>query len=344
MSRLVRTARSFPGWGGNIRAGGKRAGSACGVRVTILKAVVIGCLPASASSSPTPASPVHPPNADILQLQVTLAARGFRVGPIDGLDGPRTRAALRAFQQSASLPQSLGSQASDPAPWHAAGPVLARYVVTTGDVDALGTVPSTWLGKSQATRLPHETLLEAMAERSSAHPKLLLQLNPRISWKQVSPGTELVLPRFRDPPIRPIARVSINLKTCTLVARDASGHIVLMAPCSIGRGTSSRPVGAFRVVSIVQDPSYTFDPARFPESSEARSLDRKLLLPPGPNNPVGVAWIGLNRHGIGIHGSPSPETVGRPESHGCFRLANWDASYLAKVSWPGLPVEVGDHD
>lgn len=327
-----------------MQAGGKQARWARGVRVTILQAVVIGCLPAFPSSSPTPASPAPLPSADILQLQVTLAARGFRVGPIDGLDGPRTRAALRAYQQSTNLPHSLGSAANDPVPSPPVEPALTQYVVTTGDVAALGTVPSTWLGKSQATRLPHETLLEAMAERSSAHPKLLLHLNPRISWKQVSPGTELVLPRFRDPPLRPVARISINLKTCTLLARDASGHIVLMAPCSIGRIASSRPVGSLRVASIVKNPSYTFDPARFPESSEARSLHRKLLLPPGPNNPVGVAWIGLNRPGIGIHGTPSPETVGRPESHGCFRLANWDAAYLAQVSWPGLPVEVGDRD
>lgn len=305
---------------------------------------MIACLPASLSALPPPASPVHSPSSDILKLQVALSGRGFRFGSIDGLDGPRTRAALRAYQQSANLTHSFGSTAIHPVPSPPVEPTLTPYVVTAGDVAALGTVPSTWRGKSRVPFLPHETLLEALAERSSAHPKLLLQLNPSISWRQVTPGTELVLPRFRDPPIRPAARISINLKTCTLLARDASGHIVLMAPCSIGRLASSRPVGSLRVASIVKNPSYTFDPARFPESSEARSLDRKLLLPPGPNNPVGVAWIGLNRPGMGIHGTPSPETVGRPESHGCFRLANWDVAYLALISRPGLPVEVGDCD
>jgi len=69
-------------------------------------------------------------------------------------------------------------------------------------------------------------------------------------------------------------------------------------------------------------------------------LGRKLTLPPGPNNPVGTAWIGLDRPGYGIHGTPRPEEVGRTESHGCFRLANWNAEHLARLVRSGIPVEV----
>ena len=69
-------------------------------------------------------------------------------------------------------------------------------------------------------------------------------------------------------------------------------------------------------------------------------MNQKLILQPGPNNPVGVAWIGLDKTGYGIHGTPVPEQVGRTESHGCFRLANWDAEYLVKLVWVGMPVLV----
>ena len=65
-----------------------------------------------------------------------------------------------------------------------------------------------------------------------------------------------------------------------------------------------------------------------------------LLIPPGPNNPVGVAWMGLDRPGYGIHGTPEPEHVGRTESHGCFRLANWDALTLVELVQVGMPVSV----
>ena len=101
-----------------------------------------------------------------------------------------------------------------------------------------------------------------------------------------------------------------------------------------------RPVGELRVAVIVQNPDYTFDPTIFPESSEARMIKRKLKIPAGPNNPVGTAWIGLDKPGYGIHGTPRPEDVGRTESHGCFRLANSNAEHLAKLVWIGLPVYV----
>jgi lipoprotein-anchoring transpeptidase ErfK/SrfK len=91
---------------------------------------------------------------------------------------------------------------------------------------------------------------------------------------------------------------------------------------------------------VVKNPNYTFNPAVFPESEEGRKLGRRLVLPPGPNNPVGVAWIGLSRAGYGIHGTPLPEMVGRTESHGCFRLANWNADYLRRMAWVGMPIWV----
>jgi lipoprotein-anchoring transpeptidase ErfK/SrfK len=63
-------------------------------------------------------------------------------------------------------------------------------------------------------------------------------------------------------------------------------------------------------------------------------------LPPGPNNLVGVLWSGLNRPGIGIHGTNNPETIGRAASHGCIRLANWDAARVKDLISPGNTVEI----
>ena len=99
-------------------------------------------------------------------------------------------------------------------------------------------------------------------------------------------------------------------------------------------------MGELSVVVIAPNPDYMFSPENFPESAEARELKTKLKLQPGPNNPVGTAWIGLNLPGYGIHGTPKPEDVGRTESHGCFRLANWNAEYLLRLVTVGLPVRV----
>jgi lipoprotein-anchoring transpeptidase ErfK/SrfK len=130
------------------------------------------------------------------------------------------------------------------------------------------------------------------------------------------------------------------LPQCVLEAFDAETNLLVHFPCSIGRLAAKRPAGELHVTTIILDPNYTFDPAVFPESPEAQAVGRKLILPPGPNNPVGVVWIGLDRPGYGIHGTPAPEQVGRTESHGCFRLANWNASYLAQLLWVGIAVSV----
>ena len=61
-------------------------------------------------------------------------------------------------------------------------------------------------------------------------------------------------------------------------------------------------------------------------------------LPPGPNNLVGVLWMGLNKPGIGIHGTNNPETIGRAASHGCIRLANWDAARVKDLVSVGNTV------
>ncbi|MEO7318766.1 MAG: L,D-transpeptidase, partial [Chthoniobacteraceae bacterium] len=55
-------------------------------------------------------------------------------------------------------------------------------------------------------------------------------------------------------------------------------------------------------------------------------------------NPVGVMWIGLNKPGIGIHGTNNPQTIGRAASHGCMRTANWDAVRLSKLVTKGMTV------
>ena len=46
----------------------------------------------------------------------------------------------------------------------------------------------------------------------------------------------------------------------------------------------------------------------------------------------------LTKDGYGIHGGPDAAQVGKPQAHGCVRLANWDVRELARSVKPGLPV------
>lgn len=281
-------------------------------------------------------------NADmVVAAQLALARRGISSGAIDGVVGTQTRSALRIFQREEKLPVSGDLDAVTFARLGADRWPYTNYVVTTEDLGRLRPVPRTWLGKSEQERLDYESLLELVAERSHAHPRLIRQLNPGIDWDRVPPQTVLKVPDASlPPPVTRAAEVRISLSERTLRAYDARGNLLVQFPCSIARRVEKRPIGELKVVKLASLPNYRFDPQIFPESPEARRIGRKLMIPSGPNNPVGTAWIGLDRPGYGIHGTPSPEEVGRTESHGCFRLANWNAEYLLKVAWVGMPVRV----
>jgi lipoprotein-anchoring transpeptidase ErfK/SrfK len=166
-------------------------------------------------------------------------------------------------------------------------------------------------------------------------------LNPGVDWTNVVSGTTLQIPNIANPIARAKAAfIKIHLQDKTLEAFDAQTNLLAHFPCSIAKRVEKRPVGELHVAVIAPNPNYTFNPEVFPESAEAHQLQRKLVLPPGPNNPVGTAWIGLDKPGYGIHGTPRPEEVGRTESHGCFRLANWNAEYLLRLVSLGTPVVV----
>jgi lipoprotein-anchoring transpeptidase ErfK/SrfK len=275
----------------------------------------------------------------ILEAQVALTQRAISPGSVDGVMGSQTRAALRAFQRQEGLPVTGALDEATQSRLTLKAPSLTTYAVTSADAARLRPLARSWLGKSLQSRLDYETLLELVAEKSRAHPNLIRRLNPDIDWTRVAPGTALQVPNTEYPPVSAkAAYVQIDLAARDLQVFDADHKLLAFFPCSIAQRMDKRPVGELRVVSVAANPNYTFNPRIFPESTEARELDRKLLLQPGPNNPVGVVWIGLNRPGYGIHGTPSPEQVGRTESHGCFRLANWNAEYLRQLAWVGLPV------
>lgn len=278
---------------------------------------------------------------DGFEAQVALARRAISPGSIDGVIGSQTRAALLAFQRKTGLPQTGALDADTRAALQLARPPLTTYVITSNDLARLQPLSKTWLGKSQQTAQDYETILELVAEKSCSHPGLIRQLNPSVDWANVVAGTEVRLPDVSYPASpEKAAFVVIRLSGKVLEAFDAATNLLAHFPCSIAARVEKRPVGELHVAVIAPNPNYTFDPEIFPESAEGRELGRKLVLPPGPNNPVGVAWIGLDKPGYGMHGTPAPEAVGRTESHGCFRLANWNAEYLLKLVWLGMPVYV----
>ncbi len=276
----------------------------------------------------------------LFKAQLALARQGIYPGCLDGEMGSRTHAALRAFQKKEDLPATGELDAATASLLAPEDPLYAAYTVTSDDLARLQPVGRTWLAKSQQDRLDYETILELVSEKGQALPELIRRLNPQVNWDNVAPGTVVRIPSIELPPPAKAAFVKIFLSDRVLEAFDENNELLAHFPCSIARRAEQRPVGELQVTVVAHNPTYTFNPEVFPESAEAQELGRKLTIPPGPNNPVGTVWIGLDRPGYGIHGTPRPEWVGRAESHGCFRLANWNAEYLLQLVGVGTPVFV----
>lgn len=309
--------------------------------VTASPAAATNVAPSSTGTNVTLAPDFPRPANGVLETQIALARSGFSSGSIDGIIGPQTRSAIRAFQTSRRLPATGELDAATKQIVQLNSPPLLTYSFSSNDLARLQPLSLTWLGKSQQTALEFETALELAAENCCASPRLLMRLNPSMTWANLAPGTTYTGPDAtnRSPMVK-ASHLVISLTNRTLAVFDTQTNIVAHFPCSIAQRVEKRPVGELHVVAIAPNPNYTFNPDVFPESEEARQLKAKLILPPGPNNPVGVAWISLDLEGYGIHGTPAPEQVGRTESHGCFRLANWNAAWLVNAVSLGTPVVV----
>ncbi|MBL6763342.1 MAG: murein L,D-transpeptidase [Verrucomicrobiae bacterium] len=275
-------------------------------------------------------------------VQIALSRMAISPGILDGLSGPQTTAAIKAFQEREGLEINGKPDLRTKSRLILNLPPYTSYVVGSNDVANLRTVGKTWMAKSGQDLLGYESVLELVAEKSHAYPRFIEQLNPKMDWRKVRVGDRVKVPLIQYPePEEKAAFLRISLTNRTLQAFGARSNLLAHFPCSIAAKVEKRPVGELRVANFAVDPNYTFDPENFPESEEARRLGTKLTIPPGPNNPVGTAWIGLDKPGYGIHGTPVPEKIGRTESHGCFRLANWDASHLLKLVTKEMPVYVG---
>ena len=289
-----------------------------------------------------------------LALQIHLDRAGYSCNTADGVWGRKCERALRRFRLD------RGEKGLSPLTPEAA---FDRYfadapdpfrieTVTQADLDALVAIPSDPAAKAKLPRMGYETIQEMFAERGHLSQRALARMNPGVDWRNVRPGLRLVIPDFppmreeiaagdRGRPRRPkrptAAVVRVSLSNREITAFDAAGKCLGLFPCSIAADKAKVPPhGELKVTSYIAGPNYTWTPDAVPKGKKAQ----RYVWPAGENCPVGVVWMGLNLPGYGIHGTPVPESIGFTGSHGCFRLANWNAARLYAMCRPGTRVIV----
>ncbi len=132
--------------------------------------------------------------------------------------------------------------------------------------------------------------------------------------------------RFATKTVQPRALASVSASV--IVINRAKNLLSLYHGTSLfrqfhvatGQAAYPTPAGRFDIVVKWKNPWWYPPPDPWAAGEKP--------TPPGPGNPLGTRWMGLSAPGVGIHGTPEPESIGYSESHGCIRMLIPQAEWL----------------
>ncbi len=307
-----------------------------------------------------------PTGDDAVRLQIFLDEAHFGPGVIDGMPGRFTIQAVNSWNEV------NGHAAND------LGPVMAAARAEVTHPFAVATVPEAarkWVNtklpykrsqQANAKRMSYRSHVEFMSERYHTDIDFLTQINGRTLW-DLQPRDSVIVPnvepflierlsgaRYEAEAVLQDRHVIIDTKVnqlrifkvapTAMVVDDPDGPVKVQANRALIASfpiTPGKPqfikYGLWELRNAVELPIWRYDQSLL---DTGKRSDNAINIPPGPNSPVGVIWMGLSVSGIGMHGTNSPETIGRARSAGCIRLANWDAMRLPDYIRPGASVEI----
>jgi lipoprotein-anchoring transpeptidase ErfK/SrfK len=310
--------------------------------------------------------PDDPERKEMVKVQILLDRAEFRPGKIDGLGGEFTQKAADRYCTAYQIPPGTRLDVS------AIAEPYREYTVTAEDVAWVGTVASTPQEQAKLKRLPYADTWEMLAEKFHTDLDFVQELNPSLkeppaagavvrvpdvepfdlqavadlekrrngeakaAKSQAAAGSDATATPTPTPAYEPKRRL-VLLREPRLIELYEDDKLAGCFPCTPGSSEFPVPAGNYKITSNTLLPTFRWDKSVL---ETGKRSDTAYELPPGPNNPVGIVWLAINIPSRGIHGTPSPDQIGRNASHGCIRTANWDAWVLARKIRKGTPVEV----
>ena len=318
--------------------------------------------PEAAPTVPTPAATASPGETTIslrelaqkpemvTRLEIFLDQRSFSPGKIDGRWNDFCAKALQRYQL-AQGPPATGKL--DPAilrEMNQISPLYVSYELKADDFRHVGRAPRRPVEQSRVKSMPYRSILEFVAERYHSDERFLKSLNAGRKMNALKPGDQIRVPNvtpFQIETLHPVENLPLNpaLAARTIKVDTQSRQLDVMEgdkiigsfPVTPGSQQLPAPVGTWKIVRVTLMPWFRWDREMLNHGKRSSNFRN---IPPGPRNPVGIAWIGLDKKGIGIHGTDNPETIGHSASHGCIRLANWDVDRVSKEVTDGANVQI----
>nr|MBA3386697.1 L,D-transpeptidase [Chthoniobacterales bacterium] len=256
------------------------------------------------------------------------------------------RKALLAYKRANKMPTSGAVDASFLAEVPKA---FTTWVIPPEAENFVGLTSGKPSEQAKLKALKYGSLLELVCERFHAAEAFIRKLNPGMNLDQLTPGDTVKVPNVNpfkiedlregfmpDNPQFASRKVIVDTHERFLEIHEA-GKLIAEFPITPGSSTLPAPIGAWKILGIATLPWFRHDEGVL--NSGVRT-EKFYNLPAGPNNPVGVLWMGLNKPHVGVHGTNNPETIGRAASHGCIRTANWDAARIKDLVTEGNVVEI----
>ncbi|WEK48390.1 MAG: L,D-transpeptidase family protein [Candidatus Andeanibacterium colombiense] len=315
----------------------------------------------ASNDNATAATQATDPQSVTMQAQVVLERLGFGSGIIDGKTGISTENALAGFQEAHDL--SKTGKLDDATrraltQWSNIPATRSVTIPAYWGQESYSKLPKDPAAQANLGRLGYQSIDERLAERFHTTVDVLKTLNPRTGAPNATPaldrpyfaaGEKVTVPNIGADWIdagevkdrawlatlqslgvgtrqSKAARLVVDKSSGWLKAYDKADKLIAMFTVTTGSSHDPLPLGNWKVKGVSRNPDFAYNPELFWDVSDSKKAQR---LPPGPNGPVGVVWIDLNKPHYGIHGTPEPQTIGRAESHGCVRLTNWDAARLS---------------
>ena len=165
--------------------------------------------------------------------------------------------------------------------------------------------------------------------RSGLLLSLCMTIGSASAIAQPSPAIPTVVPTVQPAPVEDAVRLVVQRSQRRVVVYKGK-KAVAKYPIAVGKPGWETPIGGFTVINKEENPIF-------------KSFKTGIIIEPGPDNPLGVRWIGIWTDGktqLGFHGTDQPELIGKAVSHGCMRMHNKDVIALYKYVAIGTVVQV----